>query len=217
MVMIAESQQELSCLKLVASINNRRTPFQMQDVLSQSGQFERIEPVKMIKPEGMTEVLVCAPEWSLNIMKVRTGGFSVGYFAPSGPSMESFLRQTRITIMLFRNSILFGVQKTSKEFKLKYSCRPSEVFWDFNPGTGPDAIAVYAPFGRMCLRVAPAKKEAHGFEKRQWIERAKALDATDEFVWETERVEICYTSWVEDATDCVRSQLFCSARRRKRR
>ena len=207
--LIAESQKELRSIKLVANINDQMTQFCIDDMLFNRGQFER---KSFTKPPGVDKLQKTSEsaEWGLRTIEQQMGQLTVTYFTAFGSSMDSFLNKTKIAILLFRNSILFGVQKTADKFKLKFSCRSSEVLWDFGREHGQDSLMLYTPFGRLFLKVAPAKNTDAKFERNRWKldvdKQVNSLEGDDD--QSPGGVEVVYVSWVGEATGCVHSQVF---------
>ncbi|KAH0792281.1 ankyrin 2,3/unc44 [Histomonas meleagridis] len=206
--LIAESQRELCTIKLITRINDRKTTFKIDDMLLSRGQFERKiykPPQKDFNPQNVSENF----DWGLRTYYHQVGNFNIPYFGLIGSSMESFIGKTKIAIYLFRNIVLFGIQKNADQFKLKFSCRSSEVLWDFSKENGPNAVMLYAPFGSMLLKFAPPKGTSVNFERNRWrsdVEKLAIIDEADNP--SPNGFEICYASWVSASSNCVSSYTF---------
>jgi hypothetical protein len=108
---------------------------------------------------------------------------TVTYFEPFGPSMDSVFNKAKAAVFLFRRTIMFGVQKTVDKFKLKFSCRASEVVWDFSREHGLDSIMLYTPFGGLFLKCARPKGTLPNFERNRWrsgVDKISAIEEADE-------------------------------------
>ena len=126
-----------------------------------------------------------------------------------GKSIESFLKKSKIAIFLFKNSTIFGLQKNAEKFKIKFSCRSTEVLWDFGKDYGMDSVKIYTPFGSMLLKCAPPKGTLPNFERNRWrsdVDKILVLDEADEA--SPLGVEIVYASWVGEQSKCVHSKTF---------
>lgn len=208
--LIAESQKELRAIKLIANINDQMTRVWVDDILFNKGQFEKKSFTKPTSVDKLPKKESESAEWGLRIIEQKTGQLTVMYFTAFGSSMDSFLSKAKIAILLFRKSILFGVQKTADKFKLKFSCRSSEVLWDFGREHGQDSLMLYTPFGKLFLKIAPAKNTDAKFERNRWKldvdKQVNSLDGDDD--QSPGGAEVVYVSWVGETTGCVHSQLF---------
>jgi hypothetical protein len=207
--LIAESQRELRSIRLITTISEQLTPFALDDILFCRGQFEMREYNRPVGADDRKNLASESATWGLRTLEQKIGAMTVSYFTPFGKSMESFLSKTKIAIFLFRNYILFGVQKTVDKFKLKFSCKSSEVLWDFGKEHGPEQVMLYAPFGSLLLKFAPPKGTAVNFERNRWrsdAEKFGVIEEGDEV--SPSGMEICYASWVSQVSGCVHSQLF---------
>ncbi|OHS97008.1 hypothetical protein TRFO_36836 [Tritrichomonas foetus] len=209
--LIAESQKELRLVQLMTNINENMTEFTLDDILFFKGQFELKEFNPPSGPFSPQRAVVAnhSAEWGLKTVTNQYGQLNVSCFNTFGRSMDSFLKKGKIAIFLFRNATLFGIQKTADKFKLKFSCRSSEVLWDFGKEYGLDSVMIYTPFGSMMLKCAPQKGTPANFERNRWrsdVDKISAIDEADEF--SPFGLEIVYASWVGDDSKCVHSHLF---------
>ncbi|OHT16210.1 hypothetical protein TRFO_13371 [Tritrichomonas foetus] len=210
--LIVESQKELQVLKLVTTINDTPTQFSLNDILYSHGQFEKKvykKPGGPFENEEKNDPIAESSEWGLKIIQRRIGNLDVTCYNVFGSSLESFLSKAKIAIFLFRNSILFGVQKTSDKFKLKFSCKSSEVLWDFGREHGQENIMIYTPFGSMLLKIVITKDKNVMFERNRWRSDVDKLSVIPEGDEESiGGYEHVYASWVGEETKCVHSHLF---------
>lgn len=205
--MIVDSQKELKSMRLITRIDDRITQFNLDDILYFKGQFDKIRYEKPKIPSMNTGV--DSLDWGLKNVYANVGGLKLQFFNTFGSSMTSFLEKNRVAICLFRNTILIGVQKTYDKFKLKFSCRSTEVIWDFGKENGPECLSIYTPFGLLVLKVLPPKGTLPNYERQQWESNAKKAGQYDETEAESiEGFEIVYASFVCEETGCVHSQLF---------
>lgn len=212
---IADSQKKLQSLKLVTTINDQATTLSFNDILYIHGQFEKKlfkKPGGAFESDAKTDSE--SSEWGLKTVCVQMGSLRVNSYIGFGSSMDSFINKNKIAIYLLKNAVLFGVQKglkTSEKFKLKFSCKPTEVFWDFNAET-PDSFMVYAPFGSFLLKFISSNgpNEDISFEKNEWMNNiqnmSKFQDADEEL--SPRGFEYVYASWVGEESKSIHSHMF---------
>ncbi|KAH0787656.1 serine/threonine-protein phosphatase 6 regulatory ankyrin repeat subunit A-like isoform X1 [Histomonas meleagridis] len=210
--LIVESQKELQTIKFVTTIHGETMPFYVDDVLLTHGQFELknfSKPKKNSNNKFAPSIVSESENWGIKTLMHEEGGLYVEHFEFFGRSMESFLNKGKIEIFLFKNNIIMGIQKTIDKFKMKFSCKTSNIIWDFNKEHGLDAVMLYAPFGNLLLKFLVPKGSSTSFERNKWRSNIEKL-----FVDENENednannVEQCYTSWVGENTKCVYSHTY---------
>ncbi|KAH0789839.1 serine/threonine-protein phosphatase 6 regulatory ankyrin repeat subunit B-like [Histomonas meleagridis] len=207
--LITESQKELRSIRLKTTIKDKSTPFILNDVLLCRGQFEKKSYNKPKFAENEGSIISTSASWGLKTYQMQTGSIHITHFRPFGSSMDSFFSNPKIAIILFQKTILFGIQKTSDKFKLKFSCRTSEVLWDFASEYGMESVMLYAPFGSLLLKFSPPKGSSANFERNRWRSDIDKLQTTNEADLESnDGVEFCYVSWVGEETKCVHSHTF---------
>jgi hypothetical protein len=165
--MIAESQKELRAIKLITNIRNQTSTVRLEDILFFRGQFEMKRFDRPSRDPERSKPIAESVDWGLRTVEQNLGKVTVTYFDPFGPSMDSFFNKAKIAVFLFRRTSMFGVQKTVDKFKLKFSCRASEVVWDFNREHGLNSIMPYTPFGGLFLKCAPPKGTLPNFERNR--------------------------------------------------
>ena len=211
--MIAESQKELRLVELSTTLNDMKQVFSLDDILYFRGQFEMKEfsppqgsfaPTKSISQQGNDIV-----DWGVRTFTSdKYKGLPVTCLHTYGRGFESFLKKSKIAIFLFRGATLFGLQKTSEKFKLKFSFRSLEVLWDFGKEYGPEFVKIYTPFGSMLLKCAPPKGTLANFERNRWRSDVDKLSVIDEADEESPGEELCYASWVGEESKCVHTFQF---------
>lgn len=217
--LIAESQKELKLVRLITTIYDNTIASFIDDILFFRGQFELKE---FSPPEGLfapprfqqSPIQNGSTDWGLktyfNIYKKDPNNeLAVTCYHTYGKSIESFLKKSKIAIFLFKNSTLFGLQKSAEKFKIKFSCRSTEVLWDFGKDYGMESVKIYTPFGSMLLKCAPPKGTLPNFERNRWrsdVDKILSIDEADEA--SPLGVEICYASWVGEQSKCVHSKTF---------
>ena len=211
---IAESQKELRLVKLITNISDTIRDFTLNDILYFRGQFELKE---FTPPSGQFDQYKNAPnlpnnsnfEWGLRTSTIQSpSGLPVKCFHTFGKSLDSFLGKSKISIFLFKNTTLFCVQKNADTYKLKFSCKTTEVIWDFGKEYGPENLKIYTPFGSLLLKCSPPKGTAANYERNRWrtdVEKTVAIDEANEL---SPGYEIVYASWVGEQSKCVHSQLI---------
>lgn len=212
---IANSQKKLQSLKFVVTINDQTTQFTYNDILYYHGSFELKSfkrPCGPFEVEEKDDPYAQSNEWGIKTLKRRIGAFEIFSYYSYGSSIESFINKNKIAIYLFKNSILFGVQKTADKFKLKFSCKPYEVHWDFGKEYGNDSMMVYTPFGSMFLKCLPTNgsNEDLTFVRKEWINNVgnifKYQDEDEEI--SSRNFEYCYISWVGEESKSILSRHF---------
>lgn len=204
--LIAESQKELRSIKLKTTIKDKGTKFYLDDILLCRGQFEK---KGYTVPQNTGTRLSNSVIWGLRTYSKEINGLKLNSFNPFGSSMESFLNNQKISIILFKKTILFGVQKTNDKFKLKFSCKTSEVIWNFSSEYGNESVMLYVPFGCFLLKFSPPKSGSAIFERNRWrseIDKLKTINESD--LQSDGGIESCFVSWVGKDSNCVFSHLF---------
>jgi ankyrin repeat protein len=207
--MIAESQRELRTIKLQTNIRAESTPVSLDDILYFHGQFEltRWAPPPQHLERERREIATSL-DWGLKTWEVQVGQQALRYYEPFAKSMTSFLRKAKISVYLFRRTILFGCQNRDR-FKLKFSCKASDVLWDFSREHGMDSLMIFTPFGSLLLKCSPPKGTLPNFERNRWRSDTDKLSVIEEADEESVGgFEICYASFVAEATQCAHAKLF---------
>jgi ankyrin repeat protein len=205
--MIAESQRELRTIKLQTNIRAESTDVTLDDILYFHGQFELTKWTPPIIERDRREIATSL-DWGLKTMEVQIGQQQLRYYEPFAKSMMSFLKKAKISVYLFRHTILFGCQSRDR-FKLKFSCKASDVLWDFSREYGMESLMLFTPFGSLLLKCSPPKGTLPNFERNRWRSDSDKLNIIEEADEESVGgFEICYASFVAEATQCVHSKLF---------
>ena len=207
-MLIAESREKLRMIRLVTSINQNTMQYMPNDILIHHGQFER----KGLNEPQKARETADAPDFGLKTNEVTAGTLTVTYLTTYGKSLRSFLKAPKISIFLFSKIILFGLQKKEATFKLKFSCRVSEVHWDFSRDYGADSFKMWTPIGELLLKVDAAKGSSAEYEKTVWKQNVEKIgqvpDTEEQTVGER---EIVYTTWVSKQIPVVHAKLFSVA------
>lgn len=210
-MLIAESQEKLSSISIKTSIKEiRQISCKANDVLLIHGNFERKSYTGGPKSGGNCE----STQWGLHINHATSGKLEVKYYSAISKSLRQFLKAPKISLYLLKNTALFGIQKSTDKFKLKYSCRSDELLWDFSRDYGSDSFVVWTPIGQFLLKLDPPKGTNADFERNQWKTSVEKLQKAEESE-KSPGFEICFTAWVGKQTGCVHTQLFkvnCSSR-----
>lgn len=205
-MLIAESREKLKMIRLVSSLNHKELQYMPNDILIHHGQFER----KGLNEPPKAREMADSPDYGLKTNEVTSGTLTVTYFTTYGKSLKSFMKAPKISIFLFSKIILFGLQKKESTFKMKFSCRVSEVHWDFSREYGADSFRMWTPIGELLLKVDPAKGSSAEYEKTVWkqnVEKIGQIPDTEEQT--VGGSEIVYTTWVNKQIPAVHAKLFC--------
>lgn len=204
--LIFESQKKLQALNMFVNLNGQQINYFPNDVLLAYDHFTKINYVEPPSGTDLTESL----EWGLRPIETTSGDLKLIHFKTVGQSLKSFIDSEHLVVFLFRKFVLFGLFKGETNFKLKFSCRTSEVLWDFSNKHGSDAFIVWTPIGQFHLKIFLKNGQTGGdFLKKQWKTAAvKLYQVDDQGDQSIDGMEICYVSWVGAKTKCVHSKKF---------